>query len=132
MRRPDDLRLGRSGLMQLATGAVLLGSADAAQAVTTPVRGGVLRVAFPANPSNLDPATGFTGNDQIALFPLFDPLIDWDPQTLAARPGMAESWDDSDPHALVLNLRSGLLFHDGTPCDAAAVKYNIEIGRAHV
>jgi ABC-type transport system substrate-binding protein len=131
MMRPDDLRLGRRGLMQLATGTVLLGGMGAAQAATTPVRGGVLRVAFPANPSNLDPATGFTGNDQIALFPLFDPLIDWDPQTLAARPGMAESWDDSDPHALVLNLRPGLLFHDGTPCDAAAVKYNIERAKTH-
>jgi ABC-type transport system substrate-binding protein len=48
-------------------------------------------------------------------------------------PELAESWEWSDDHlTLTLNLRKGVKFHDGTPFDAEAVKYNLELHKAGV
>lgn len=111
----------------LATPA-LLGFATAKPARAEPRPGGVLRVSGAANPSSLDPMTGRSGADHVFLFPLYDRLIDWDPATLEARPGLADSWSFTDPRTLVLDLHPGVRFHDGAPCDAAAVKANLERG----
>lgn len=92
----------------------------------TPQKGGTLRAVLYANPSSLDPMTGRAGSDHETLYPIFDRLVDWEPETLQAKPGLAESWTFSDPQSLVFNLRTGILFHDGTPFDAAAVKANLD------
>ena len=44
-------------------------------------------------------------------------------------PGLAESWSNPDPKTLLLNIRAGVTFHDGTPLDAAAVKFNLDRAR---
>jgi len=42
-------------------------------------------------------------------------------------PDLAESWEFSkDAMSAVFTLRKGIKFHDGTDCDAAAVKFNFE------
>lgn len=87
---------------------------------------GLLRVAVSANPSTLDPATGRSGADHQFLYPLFDTLVQWDPKTLEPRPGLAKSWEYSDDTTVVLELRPGLVFHDGTPLDSEAVKFNLD------
>lgn len=91
-------------------------------------RGGTLRVAAGANPSSLDPATGGSGYDHSYLWTLYDTLVEWDYKTLQTRPGMAE-FRFSDPKTLVLDIKPGIVFHDGTPCDAAAVKFNLDRSR---
>ncbi len=60
------------------------------------------------------------------LWPIFDTLVDFEFDTLDPKPGLAESWDYRDPTTLVLNLRKDVLFHDGTACEAAAVKANFD------
>src|SRR5882757_1704760 len=60
------------------------------------------------------------------LFTMYDTLTEWDFETLKPKPGLTESWSFSDPTTLVLNIRSGVTFHDGTPVDAEAVKFNLE------
>jgi peptide/nickel transport system substrate-binding protein len=97
-----------------------------ARAQGAPKKGGVLKVAANANPSSLDPATGGSGADHTMLFPIYDTLTEWDYETLKPKPGLAESWSFPDPQTLVLNLRSGVTFHDGTPLDAEAVKFNLD------
>jgi len=117
----------RRELMALISGALAgatLGGDAFAQA--TPKRGGILRISAPANPSSLDPATGGAGSDHAFLFTMYDTLTEWDFETLKPKPGLAESWSFSDPTTLVLNIRSGVTFHDGTPFDAEAVKFNLE------
>jgi peptide/nickel transport system permease protein/peptide/nickel transport system substrate-binding protein len=52
--------------------------------------------------------------------------VDVEPSTLNAVPGLAESWSYPDSTTLVLNLRKGVAFHDGTSFDAAAVKANFD------
>ena len=91
-----------------------------------PRRGGVLRAVNYANPSSLDPSTGRSGADHVFLWPIYDTLVDIEPATLNPVPGLAESWNYPDATTLVLNLRKGVVFHDGTPFDAAAVKANFD------
>lgn len=91
--------------------------------------GGVLRIGASANPSSLDPATGGAGTDHVFLYPIFATLIEWDYDSLQAKPGLAESWEFPDAQTLVLNLREGVKFHDGTALDADAVKFNLDRNR---
>ncbi|MGI6853743.1 ABC transporter substrate-binding protein [Mesorhizobium sp. 1B3] len=77
----------------------------------------------------LDPAhgafTGYPGGYEAALL-LFDRLLDFDAD-MKIVPQLAESFTMStDLKSCELKLRSGVTFHDGTPCDAAAIKFNIE------
>ena len=117
----------RREAIALTTGALAAaGFAGRAQAQGTPKRGGTLRISAPANPSSLDPATGGAGSDHAFLFTIYDTLTEWDFETLKPKPGLAESWKFSDPTTLVLNIRPGITFHDGTPLDAEAVKFNLE------
>jgi peptide/nickel transport system substrate-binding protein len=111
-------------LMTAALAGVTLGGSALAQG--TPKRGGILRISAPANPSSLDPATGGAGSDHAFLFTMYDTLTEWDFETLKPKPGLAESWSFTDPTTLVLNIRAGIAFHDGTPLDAEAVKFNLE------
>jgi hypothetical protein len=95
-------------------------------AAGTPRRGGVLKVSSANNPSSLDPMTGRSGFDHPMLYPLFDTLVEFDYATLTPKPGIAKSWSLKDPTTLVMELNDGVTFHDGTKCDAAAVKFNLE------
>jgi ABC-type transport system substrate-binding protein len=116
------------GLAGAAAAAHILGSGPA-QSQSAPKRGGILRVSCPGNPSSLDPYTGGSGYDHCFLYTMFDTLIEWDYETLKAMPGLAESWTFTDPQTLVLNLRKDVVFHDGTPFNAEAVKFNLDRGR---
>ena len=91
-----------------------------------PEVGGELTVASPLAPSSLDPIAGSSGGDQMSLYPIFDRLVNFDPDTLEPLPGLATSWEYSDPKTLVLTLQDGVTFQDGTPFDAEAVKASLE------
>ena len=106
-------------------GAALLPGAGFA-ADPTPRKGGVLKLAMPYNPASVDPMTGRNLTDFNVLYAVFDGLIDFDPNTLELKPGLAKSWTFTDPKTLVLELVEGIKFHDGADFDAAVVKLNIE------
>jgi ABC-type transport system substrate-binding protein len=88
-------------------------------------RGGVLRAASAVDVTTLDPHAGTSGYDYWMIYPIYDTLLGYDPETLEPQPGLAESWTLDEPTTLTLNLRQGVTFHDGTPFDAAAVEYNL-------
>ena len=81
---------------------------------------------MPYNPAALDPMTGRNLPDFDALYAVFDALIDFVPKTLELKPGLAKSWTFTDPKTLVLELVEGVNFHDGTPFNAEAVKFNLD------
>jgi ABC-type transport system substrate-binding protein len=114
------------GLMAGAAGAMTPGFVMAQE---TPKKGGTLRVSAFTNPSSLDPATGGAGSDHTFLFTMYDTLTEWEYDTLKPKPGLAESWSFTDLTTLVLKIRSGVMFHDGTPLDAEAVRFNIARGK---
>ncbi|HVV94385.1 MAG TPA: ABC transporter substrate-binding protein, partial [Hyphomicrobiales bacterium] len=109
-----------------AAGGALLLPARVRAAEPAPRSGGTLRVSMPYNPAALDPMTGRNLPDFNTLYAVFDALIDYDPPTLNLKPGLAKAWRFTDPKTLVLDLVDGVEFHDGTPFDAAAAKFNID------
>jgi peptide/nickel transport system substrate-binding protein len=124
---PGKTRREALALMSGAVAGVALGSSAGAQ--SAPKRGGTLRISAPTNPSSLDPATGGAGSDHAFLFTMYDTLTEWDFETLKPKPGLGESWSFTDPTTFVLNIRPGVTFHDGTPLDAEAAKFNLERNR---
>lgn len=111
-------------IVAAAVSALAVGLAAAQTSAPALQRGGVLRAALRAEVSTLDPHKGASGSDHMYLYPIFDTLVDFD-ERLNPRPGLAESWETPDPRTLVLRLRKNVKFHDGTPFDAEAVKFNI-------
>ncbi|HEY7579624.1 MAG TPA: ABC transporter substrate-binding protein [Acetobacteraceae bacterium] len=77
----------------------------------------------------LDPVHGsytlYPAGSEAALC-LYDGLLTFAPD-MTIVPQLAESWAMADDlKSCTLKLRAGARFHDGTPVDAAAVKFNIE------
>jgi nickel transport system substrate-binding protein len=71
-----------------------------------------------------DPHT-FTGNFTL-LDMIFEPLVNYG-EGGAIEPGLAESWEVSgDGRTVTFHLRDGVTFHDGTPFDAEAVRWNFD------
>jgi ABC-type transport system substrate-binding protein len=126
--------LGALVSMLLLTGIAACGGgassqkADPAAAAGTPVDGGVLRVVTQGDP-RLDPHRGTLGTDHYVLYPVYDRLIEFNPKDLTPVPGLASKWEYPTPTTLVLTLNKGITFHDGTPFDADAVKFNLERGK---
>ncbi len=59
-------------------------------------------------------------------FVLYDRLVTFDPE-LNIVPQLATSWETSeDGRTWTFHLREGVTFHDGTPFNADAVKFNVE------
>jgi peptide/nickel transport system substrate-binding protein len=89
-------------------------------------RGGILRAALDSDPPNMDPHRSTAAVDRQVYQSLYDKLFDTD-ENLAIIPMLATSSTISqDGKTVTLKLRQGVKFHDGTPFNADAVKYNIE------
>lgn len=85
-----------------------------------------LHIGLAEDPDLLDPTLARTYVGRIVFASLCDKLVDISPE-LDIVPQLATSWDWVDDHkGLVFHLRQGVKFQDGTPFDAAAVKYSIE------
>lgn len=101
-------------------------AAGAVPAVAAPKAGGLIVVGSPLAPTTFDPVAGTSGGDAMSLYPMYDRLINFEPKTLAPAPGLAKAWKYTQPDVLTLTLQEGVRFHDGTPFDAAAVKFSLE------
>ncbi len=85
-----------------------------------------LRIGLAEDPDVLDPDQSRTFVGRIVYASLCDKLVDITPE-LKIVPMLATSWEwSADGLTLTMKLRDGVTFHDGTPFDAEAVKYNIE------
>jgi len=124
-----DKGISRRDMMALIGGSIAL-SALAPSDSWAQASGGTLRISTRANPSSLDPMTGLAGDDTPVLWALYATLLDFDYETLQPKPGLAEAWDYPDERTLTLKLRPNLTFHDGTPLDANAVKFNLDRSRS--
>ena len=81
-----------------------------------------LIVLVDATVGNLDPATNLEW--AYGLRPVYETLTVLDgTDTLTAAPALATAWEaNADASVWTFTLAAGVLFHDGTVCDAAAVK----------
>jgi peptide/nickel transport system substrate-binding protein len=61
------------------------------------------------------------------IFSVFDTLMTYSPDLESFEPGLAEKWEVSDDKlSLTIHLRKDVTFHDGTPLDAKALKWNFD------
>lgn len=95
-----------------------------AQAQTPP---NVLIVGQIAEPASLDPHVSTATNDFRIAVNIYDGLVRNKPGTLEIEPALATDWTISeDGLTYTFNLRKGVTFHDGTPLNAEAVKFNFD------
>jgi peptide/nickel transport system substrate-binding protein len=90
-----------------------------------PKKGGTLRVALTVDVTLLDPLMSGSKLDRQVYHNLYDPLLVLD-EKLGIQPNLAESWQLPDPKTLILKLRQGVKFHDGTDFNAEAARINFD------
>ena len=91
--------------------------------------GGKLVYGLTLSPSGIDPQVNASSELGIVLSSVYDPLV-WETSAGQFIPGLASSWDISpDSLTYTFHLRQDVTFHDGTPMDAAAVKFNLDRNR---
>ena len=92
-----------------------------------PKYGGTLKFVYSLDPSSLDPHQSVSGGDAYFYNPIFDNLaLPKGNCELSTDISSCEKWEFPDPKTIVLHLRKGIKFHDGTDFNAEAVKFNVE------
>jgi peptide/nickel transport system substrate-binding protein len=122
-------------------GALLLTSCVPAPTNTAPstevaegdvVKGGIAVVSLAADPGTLDPTIANTFPARIIFTAMCEKLYDADadlelvPQLAAELPAVS-----NDGLTVDISLRKGILFNDGTPFNAEAVKVSLDRHRTH-
>ncbi|MGC4105394.1 MAG: ABC transporter substrate-binding protein [Thermomicrobiales bacterium] len=106
--------------------AVLAGSALSPLAAAQD-SSGTLIVDLGSEPENLDIQQGLAATTSLLTTQIFESLLRVKPGTLDVEPWLAESYESSeDGLTWTFKLRQGVTFHDGTPFDADAVKFNYD------
>lgn len=105
----------------------LLPIAFAALLATAPAHAaGTLRFGLEFDPDVLDPARNVSYTDRIVFNAMCDSLLNID-RELNFVPELATAWAWSDDRlALTLTLRDGVVFQDGEPFTAEAMRANLE------
>jgi ABC-type transport system substrate-binding protein len=118
-------RLVVVGALLLATACTGARATSFPEAAPDARTGGVLRVAI-SEPGSVDPGSDYEPAGDLVIRTMCDTLLTTDPVTGAVRAGLAESWVVAGSGAkLVLRLRKGLRFSDGTPLTADDVAYSL-------
>jgi peptide/nickel transport system substrate-binding protein len=106
--------------------ALLAMAAAATLAAATPSLAETLRIGISEDTDTLDPTQGRTFGGRQMFAALCDKLFDLDPQGGIVGQ-LVTDWSVSDDQLeITLKLRPGVVFHDGTPFNAEAVKFNLE------
>ena len=88
-------------------------------------RNAELRVAIPWTPENLDPTMNLSSIRAAVGASMFDSLVGRDASGKLV-PELAESWTLLDDTTWQLRLRRGVVFHDGEPFNAEAVRFTVQ------
>jgi peptide/nickel transport system substrate-binding protein len=107
----------------LLVGAGVIGIAALAQSAKPLVVGSV------GQPVSMAPGKMSDGNSILVQQQVYDRLLSFKEGTAELDPegGLAKSWNtNANSTVWTFNLRTGVRFHDNTPLNAEAVKFNIE------
>src|ERR1051325_6926679 len=115
-------RLVRGGILALAGLLALTALSAPAWAQK---RGGTLPIVPPTDPVSLDPQLETTAPGAWVYFNMLEPLLTMD-EKMQIRPALATGYEVLSPTKVRFKLRPGVKFHDGTPFNAAAVKFTFE------
>jgi len=91
-----------------------------------PAYGGTLIYARNIDAKTLDPHFSAQWSERFMLYNIYNTLVSWDTD-FNIMPELAQSWEIlEDGTGIVFNLVPNAVFHDGTACDATAVKWNLD------
>jgi ABC-type transport system substrate-binding protein len=91
-----------------------------------PVRGGTLTIAYTSTSPHIDIQATNQGSLSESAHYIYETLFDRN-EAGEIVPLLATGYTvDADGLGITFSLQPGVTFHDGTPFDAAAVKYNLE------
>jgi len=78
-------------------------------------------------PVTLDSAAAQDGNSLRPAYQITETLVGFEPGTTNLAPALAVRWEANDTSTVwTFYLREGVRFHDGTPFNAEAVKFNFD------
>jgi len=116
------IRLARAGVLALA-GLLALGALSAP--AWAQKRGGTLTIVRPTDPVSLDPQLETTAPGAWVYYNMLEPLLALD-EKMQLQLKLAASYEVLSPTKVRFKLRPGVKFHDGTPLNAAAVKFSFD------
>jgi len=97
------------------------------QAQTSATGKDTLVVAMTADQGTLDPAVTMDNSAWKITYPAYERLVEYDGASTEVKAGLAKDWKVSDDGLTwTFNLNEGHKFADGTPVDAAAVKFTFD------
>lgn len=103
------------------------GAAPAGDAAAAPSdSGGTLIVGRGGDSVGLDSGTQTDGESARVISTIVDGLVALEGTSTKPIPWLAESWETEDSQTWTFHLRQGVKFHDGTPFNAEAVKWNMD------
>jgi peptide/nickel transport system substrate-binding protein len=86
-----------------------------------------LVIATGLQPSTLDIGVGYEAAAINVNLVVYERLVRYKPGSVEVEPELAESWEASpDGKVWTFKLHPGIVFHDGTPCNAEAVVFSFE------
>jgi peptide/nickel transport system substrate-binding protein len=88
-------------------------------------RGGTLTIVRPTDPVSLDPQLETTAPGAWVYYNILEPLLTLD-EKMQIQLKLASSYEVLSPTKVRFKLRQGVKFHDGTPLNAAAVKFSFD------
>ncbi|WP_219470024.1 ABC transporter substrate-binding protein [Nonomuraea rhizosphaerae] len=123
--RRDLFRMGGLAAAGLAAPGLLAACASTSSPASGEKAAAALRVSLASDATTLDPQKQGDLSSMNVLINVFDTITvrDTDDKLVG---GLAERWESVDPRTWRFHLRQGVTFHNGEPCDAAAVAYSIE------
>lgn len=105
----------------------LVGNAPAGDEPHPERAGGVVVFGRGSDSITLDPPRAEDGESVAVIDNVFDGLVRYSEDAASVEPALAEKWEHSpDGKKWTFHLAKGVKFHDGTPCDAAAVVFTFE------
>jgi peptide/nickel transport system substrate-binding protein len=88
--------------------------------------GGNLVIGYTQEQPTLDAPVPNSDSQSRLLSSVLDPLV-WQPESGVFEPGLATSWEaNEDSTEFTFHLREDVIFHDGTPFNAEAVKVSFD------
>ena len=88
-------------------------------------RGGTLTIVRPTDPVSLEPNLETTAPGAWVYFNMLEGLLTLD-EKMQVKPSLATSYEVMSPTKVRFKLRPNVKFHDGTPFNAAAVKFTYD------
>jgi peptide/nickel transport system substrate-binding protein len=91
-------------------------------------QGGTLRIIAGSIPKDIGYSPEKAPNDNYQMLPVLEHLCEWGPDHGKLVPVLAESWEaDHTANTITWHLKKGVKFTDGTPFNAEAVRWNVQL-----